>query len=445
MSENVATIKIHELKQLLTEKVESCQKGETKFSNIMLIAETHVEKKMHSFLSSWAKETNLNFCWGLTPGVLKTPENERQIVVPDTDLEFYKDKEVIFGERFNWSSDLICSGIESIVRNRECANFGGIVYDLSNVKILIVTAFPDNDNYRNVPVSKSYLDCFDKYEVVEEYSTKRTDIIGDFWEDGKKFNKDLDGIEDAIKRALNDLTARTLEKDENVSTYPKSIDDKFNKLKNVGFVQKFKDYFANSIIFNENDFDKWHEEACNLVTKALGCYYKNWEYGKSQKIVNMTFKYIYCLSWNNVNRDLFEYCHMPLDSYTLEWIYRVVFKTVTDNLTGKAPKKDLIPSWSSIKKGYRTKASEKYCYIEFVKWVREYFNSKSCVFFGLCPLEAEFYIWKEIQRHMALESLCSQLVNKQVIPKNFKEVSRANLKNKCTIVRDLLDKLISQL
>ena len=206
------------------------------------------------------------------------------------------------------------------------------------------------------------------------YNTDRKDIIGNFWEDRAHFEIAFEGIKSAVKKAVGDLTERTLKKKKGVKDYPEKEDDKVKKLEENGLVQSIKDYFKRSEPGEEWAFDKWHSDACQMVENALAKYYNNWAYGKAQKIVNMTLKYVYCLDWAKDYRGHFKYCHIPLDSFTLEWIQRNVFPIVTDEIRGRNPIKGNIDSWSNLKDTVRETKDDKYTYQDFVIWVRKYFT-----------------------------------------------------------------------
>jgi hypothetical protein len=66
-------------------------------------------------------------------------------------------------------------------------------------------------------------------------------------------------------------------------------------------------------------FPSWHDDACCKVIEILEKRYNGVTYGKAQKIVNMTFKYLYCFEGALDFEDCFGECHMPLDSKILEW------------------------------------------------------------------------------------------------------------------------------
>ena len=133
-------------------------------------------------------------------------------------------------------------------------------------------------------------------------------------------------------------------------------------------------------IFREpqNNFNDWHKTTCvnlNEYLRELG--YNDTTYGKAQKIINMTFKYLYCLDTTNYCEKTFKKCHIPLDSFTLEWCRRY--------LKDKPKALNSDTSWSGMEyelyNSLQTKIKEQLDY----------------------PLYVEFIIWPEIQKHIAAE------------------------------------------
>ena len=94
---------------------------------------------------------------------------------------------------------------------------------------------------------------------------------------------------------------------------------------------------------SQEEFDVLHEKLCNTWTKhfndkLIGAY------GKAQKIVNMTFKYLFCIDFGKKKYEKwFFFCHMTLDSYTLDWIRQNRF-IFTENKV-KVPKS---LTWSKL-------------------------------------------------------------------------------------------------
>lgn len=90
----------------------------------------------------------------------------------------------------------------------------------------------------------------------------------------------------------------------------KKNNEAFNNL--ASFI---RDFFRDEIVFN-------HEEWCkNFIkdTKKFNSYEPR--YGQAQKVVNMAFKYLYCCDGADKYKAKFEQCHMPLDQYTLLWLF----------------------------------------------------------------------------------------------------------------------------
>ena len=121
----------------------------------------------------------------------------------------------------------------------------------------------------------------------------------------------------------------------------------------------------------------------------------------------MTFKNIYCLRDAESKEDYFKYCHMPLDSLTLEWFYR---KVKPANRKKKYTRAE-IPAWSKLCYESEESAS-KLSYKSIQKDIREHFesrNKKSNDEYKWTPLTAEFVIWPQIQLELAAEGLFNQL------------------------------------
>jgi len=126
----------------------------------------------------------------------------------------------------------------------------------------------------------------------------------------------------AVKKAYVDMTPRNIgglkeAHDNNKEQYENSLNSVFGTL-----ADRFIDYF-DKIPNTEKQFDNWHKKTCSdfkidfqkfLDSQKVGY---TIQYGKAQKIVNMTFKYLYC--FDDAEDEYFKYCHMALDQYTLKW------------------------------------------------------------------------------------------------------------------------------
>lgn len=94
-------------------------------------------------------------------------------------------------------------------------------------------------------------------------------------------------------------------------------------------LKQMKDMFLKYLDGNDKrDFEDIHKDMCHIFLKLLARYmkvseeYTNALYGKAQKFVNMTFKYLYVTKQFEDKIDLFDGCHMPIDKYILRWFYR---------------------------------------------------------------------------------------------------------------------------
>ncbi len=97
-----------------------------------------------------------------------------------------------------------------------------------------------------------------------------------------------------------------VEKENNYST-DKLSDSVFKEL-----VREIYDFFADS-----KDFT--HAEYCKIVTNSFKNKGTHTTYGQAQKIVNMTFKYLYCFLDRDKYKNKFDNCDIALDRFTLIW------------------------------------------------------------------------------------------------------------------------------
>lgn len=133
---------------------------------------------------------------------------------------------------------------------------------------------------------------------------------------------------------------------------------------------EFYTYFHNSC----ENFEEWHERTCEEFLKRFKRILESYgydaerslKYGKAQKIVNMTFKYLFCFDDAERYRAKFDACHMPIDSYILNW-----YNDISDEICKVA--------WSELERDqYYTLAGK----------IKTLLAGKS-------PFLAEFFIWAE--------------------------------------------------
>lgn len=233
-------------------------------------------------------------------------------------------------------------------------------------------------------------------------------------------------ISAAVNLAYNDAK-RTL------AGIGKYSDKKDNALKCI--IEKLKDYFhEEKAPLTEEEFDKIHDELCLLWCKE----FKSPEdgklgtYGKAQKIVNMSFKYLYCREDAENHRDHFKYCHMPLDSFTLEWFKREQF--------GQNRPNKIITSWSNLENSendadtFIDDGKEYYSYHFYKKQIREIANRMD-----ISPLEMEFIVWPQIQMELAAEGFLFGL-EEDLTNERKKEIKAKSLKDKYDEIVEILNK-----
>lgn len=210
--------------------------------------------------------------------------------------------------------------------------------------------------------------------------------------------KDEEDVIFAVKKAYIDMSPRTFHKNtdwwqdkENVKftkkgepkdERTKEKEDEWQEAKNkvlANLAKKFADYFKES---NPKDFNDWHEETCDYFLTEFKKPLDNFgyisksslSYGKAQKIVNMTFKYLFCFDDARNYYDKFTPCHVPLDSYILDWYNQAAKENKNPNI------KPCKTKWSNLKEPeYNTIQS----------------NIKNLLKENYNPFLAEFYIWAQ--------------------------------------------------
>lgn len=242
-----------------------------------------------------------------------------------------------------------------------------------------------------------------------EYKNRLTSTVKGFWGGDGLSIDDTEGRKKAIARATKDLMARTLKR---IAPETESFSDAVT----YALLPQIDEWFSlPQDTITQDTFDDWHRKACKEILSVLRAFYINQDgtpvaYGKAQKIVNMTMKGLYCLDGAEKKDTHFQHCHMALDSFILEWFCRQVMpwynkeKKLKDRI-----KKAAIASWSIIPEG---DGVDPYGYDTYVRHIRAYFCSER-PYNELTPLQAEFFIWSEIQLAIAAESLYGQDIGKE--------------------------------
>ena len=171
----------------------------------------------------------------------------------------------------------------------------------------------------------------------------------------------------------------------------------------LGIACKIREYLNNS---KACSFDVFHGELCENLKECFREKETNITYGQAQKIINMAFKYLYCLyyKYGELKEEQFADCHMPLDSFSLEWFKRWISANAKEYWKEEGNfKKGSVGSWSSMEvSNYKDKEGIKYGYKVYLKYIRKYcedYNKEK-----ITPLELDFIVWPQIQKIMAAEA-----------------------------------------
>ena len=149
-------------------------------------------------------------------------------------------------------------------------------------------------------------------------------------------------------------------------------------------------------------FCSLHGDLCQIWVDAFPGDTSLGTYGKAQKVVNMTFKYLHAYSYINKKHilDKFEECHFTLDSYTLEWLYECKKSDGKEGKLTKEEKEKLRKlksdaTWSSLSpsdyeaiQNYACRCVKNRC----ENWT---------------PLQAEYVVWENVKLWNMLKSASS--------------------------------------
>ena len=186
-----------------------------------------------------------------------------------------------------------------------------------------------------------------------------------------------DAVHAAICLAYNDAK-RTMR---GIAAFQKQKEDALADIEHL-----LVSYFSNPAPCCNSDFDQLHDELCSIWCNAFS---QNSlaTYGKAQKIINMAFKYLRCRKDAECSKKHFQFCHMPLDSYTLEWMRR--------NIPECPPK--LV--WSNLNGN---------TYNTCVRLIHNYIQSNHL---HCSAMELEFIVWPKIIRELAAENFLLSLTS----------------------------------
>ena len=171
------------------------------------------------------------------------------------------------------------------------------------------------------------------------------------WWNGTLFEDDV--VELAIGKAYRDLM-RT------IRGFASNKNNNVIKTNARESIKKYIDYIVECNM-NQELFDKLHREQSYKLIEIFG--EQEFSIGQAQKWINMTFKNLHLLEYSKIGA-VYEYCHIPIDSYMLSITKYSKLNT----------------SWSKLD-NYDN-------YLEYQKWFREKYKDE-------IPLDAEFRLWLE--------------------------------------------------
>ena len=123
----------------------------------------------------------------------------------------------------------------------------------------------------------------------------------------------------------------------------------------------------------QSAFDKWHQDTCEDYRKHMNSKSTFFiTYGRAQKVLNMTFKYLYCTATYKAQVEkIIPFLHMTLDGYTLRWYKEVVIKHFNDHRGSGVPKLNVgdVSDWSKMNE------VGKHSYADIQNRIRDYLHS----------------------------------------------------------------------
>ena len=163
-----------------------------------------------------------------------------------------------------------------------------------------------------------------------------------------------------------------------------TIRERFNRdseiMKNKEkIIELIEDELLNNVENICCDYDGWHNSICELEIY-------NMRYGVWQKLINMTFKYLYCVKDIFPEfYDIWEMCHCPIDTVIAKQIHSKLSEMNVKQseliLSEKISKSDSIFNWNYISKQDYFKLQEQVAFI--------------CEAEDIYPVEFDFLYWKK--------------------------------------------------
>ncbi len=209
------------------------------------------------------------------------------------------------------------------------------------------------------------------------YSANWRDLISRF---GYGFVNDLEQYKFIVKtRAYADMQPRTIG---GLGKFRKDPENKKNLDSLLDEIAKDLYSFIEEPAKSEDEFDAWHKEICERFVKKFNKVTEGFSeiaFGKGQKLINCSLKYIYCLKGADEYKEKFEHCHMILDGYTYsEGFYKKEVINAKGTLT----------RWSNLNYDEYIAIQQKIR--DFLKKTEEYVEANGN---PLTPFQVEFFVF----------------------------------------------------
>lgn len=189
-----------------------------------------------------------------------------------------------------------------------------------------------------------------------------------------------------IEICKNNLAKRLIELfNSNTETIGNKMGTKDNSIDFSKELKRISNCFLDEYKSAMNELNKLILKFQNSDTYKYTIDVENIKYGKAQKIVNMTCKYLMLFSDASDYQKVFQQCEMPLDSKILEYYNEIIVKSLNESRNNKIQK--CTTAWSNLE--YEE-------YKDIQKNIKEFCESNKNTDLNLTgfPLIDEFTIWK---------------------------------------------------
>lgn len=160
---------------------------------------------------------------------------------------------------------------------------------------------------------------------------------------------------------------------------------------------QFVDYFSQPVK-NKEEFEEWHKNLCVEVCRRFSALPDiELKYGKAQKLINITFKHLYCFGDANKKEDYFKYCHIPIDNNIISWCKKNASITPPPTAWSNLSYSDYIKLEDSLYSWLNSEKNTKYynddgtpyglLQIDFIAWISKSDTRKGVIEY-----------WKSIHR-----------------------------------------------